>query len=324
MKLKKLLTCFFYLCIRIKKRNLIFTLIPIVLAVSLIGCHTTERNSVVQTSSVEQEVIWEKGIVFGTVDGVDLKLDLVRPGNGNGPHPALIFIHGGGWSGGNRQEFSLKIKLAAERGYVAVTVDYRLTSIFVQDGPKANRFPVQIHDVKCAVRWLRANAEKYNIDPARIGAYGDSAGGHLALLLGLTDSSDGLEGNCGNLNLSSKVQAVVSRAGPTDLQLFFENIYAGRAAVTRLIGGSPEEMPEEYRAASPITYVSENDPPVLTIHGDQDGTVPPKNAELLDERMKEMGISHTLIMVEGARHDVSVDLFVDYPVWDFFDKHLKN
>lgn len=317
MKLKKLLTCLFYPGIRMKKRNLIFTLIPIFLVLSLIGCQTTE------SSSVEQTVIQEKEIVFGTVDGVDLKLDLARPGKGNGPYPALIFIHGGGWSTGRRQNNSIEIKLAAERGYVAVTVDYRLTS--VNDGLKAKYpFPAQLHDVKCAVRWLRANAEKYSIDPAHIGAYGYSAGGHLALLLGLTDPSDDMEGNCGNLYFSSKVQAVVSRAGPADLLTFFETKYADRAAVMRLVGGSPEEMPEEYRVASPATYVSEDDPPVLTIHGDQDTVVPSQNAELLDTRMKEIGVSHTLIMVEGAGHNVLVNFYEDYPVWDFFDKHLKK
>ncbi len=245
MKLKKLLTCFFYLGIHMKKRNQILTLIPIFFVLSLIGCQTSEN------SSKEQTVIRETEIVFGTVDGVDLKLDLARPGKGKGPYPALVFIHGGGWRSGGRWNNTSYIREAAGRGYVAVTVDYRLTS--VSDGPKAKYpFPAQIHDVKCAVRWLRANAEKYNVDPARIGAYGYSAGGHLALLLGLTDSSDGLEGNCGNLNFSSKVQAVVSRSGSTDLLGLFETEYADRSAVMRLVGGSPEEMPEEYRIASPV------------------------------------------------------------------------
>lgn len=319
MKLKKLLTCFFYLGIRRGKRSLILILIQILLVLSLIGGQTSEN------SSKEQTVIRETEIVFGSVDGIDLKLDLARPGKGKGPYPALVFIHGGGWSRGSRQMYSVKIKLAAERGYVAVTVDYRLILASESGSPKAKYpFPAQIHDVKCAVRWLRANAEKYNVDPARIGAYGYSAGGHLALLLGLTDSSDGLEGNCGNLNFPSKVQVVVSRSGPTDLLGFFETRYADIYAVMRLVGGSPEEMPEEYRVASPITYVSEDDPPVLTIHGDRDKMVPPQNAELLDARMKEVGVSHTLIMKEGAGHVVFVNFFEDYPVWDFFDKHLKN
>ena len=298
-----------------KKRNPILTLIPFFLALSLIGCQTTEN------SSEEQSFIFEEGIVFGTVDGVDLKLDLARPGKGEGPYPALVFIHGGGWFTGSRQ--TIYIKRAAERDYVAVSVDYRLTS--VKDDTKTKYpFPAQVHDVKCAVRWLRANAEKYMIDPAHIGAYGYSAGGHLALLLGLTDSSDGIEGDCGNLNFSSRVQAVFNVSGPTDLASYFETRNVDKNMIMWLIGGSLEEMPEKYRQASPTTYISEDDPPVLTIHGDQDKTVPPQQAQLLDRKMKEIGVSHTLILQKDVGHAVNINMSTDYPVWDFFDKHLKN
>jgi acetyl esterase/lipase len=134
----------------------------------------------------------------------------------------LVFIHSGGWRHhGNRQATSWETELAAERGYVAVTVDYRLLS--GSEGIKTNDpFPAQLHDVKCAVRWLRGNAEQYNIDPARIGVYGCSFGGYLALMLGLTDLSDAMEGECGNLNLSSEVQAVVNMSGLTDLPSLLE------------------------------------------------------------------------------------------------------
>jgi len=204
-----------------------------------------------------------------------------------------------------------------------VTVEYRLISVL--DGPAAKYpFPAQLHDVKCAVRWLRANAEEYDVDPERIGAYGYSAGAHLALLLGLTDPSDGVEGNCGNLNFSSKVQAVVSKAGPTDLAWFLETRYPTGQLVMDLVGGSPEEMLEKSRVASPTTYVSADDPPVLMIHGDQDTTVPPQQAEVLDARMNEIGVPHTLIMKEGEGHYISVDMKADYPMWDFFDEHLKD
>ena len=298
-----------------KKRNPTLTLVLIFLVLSVIGCQSTE------SSPKEQTVILEEGIVFGTVDGVALKLDLARPGKGEGPYPALVFIHGGWWSAGSRQ--TSYIKRAAERDYVAMSVDYRLTR--VKDGPKTKYpFPAQLHDVKCAVRWLRANAVKYKIDPARIGAFGLSAGGHLALMLGFTDSSDGMEGNCGNLNFSSKVQAVVSLAGPTDLASFFETRYVDKNMIMWLIGGSLEEMPEKYRQASPITYVSEDDPPVLMVHGDQDKTVPPQQAQLLDRKMKEIGVSHTLIMQKDVGHGVNINMSTDYPVWDFFDKHLKT
>ena len=298
-----------------KKRNPLLTLFLVFLVLSLVGCQTTE------SSSTEQKIILEKGIIFGTADGVDLKLDLARPGNGEGPYPALVFIHGGGWSTGSRH--TIYIKRAAERDYVAVSVDYRLTS--VKDGIKTKYpFPAQLHDVKCAVRWLRANAEKYLIDPAHIGAYGYSAGGHLALLLGLTDSSDGIEGDCGNLNFSSRVQAIFNVSGPTDLASHLVTKNVDKHKIMRLLGGSLEEIPDKYRQASPIAYVSKDDPPVFTVHGDQDTTVPPQQAELLDNKMKEIGVSHTLIMQEGVNHRVKINMLADYPVWDFFDKHLKN
>lgn len=174
------------------------------------------------------------------------------------------------------------------------------------------------------MRWLRANVEKYRIDPARIGAFGLSAGGHLALLLGLTDSSDGIEGDCGYLNFSSRVQAVVNLSGPTDLASFFETRHVDKNKIMWLIGGSLEEMPEKYRQASPTTYVSGDDPPVLTVHGDQDKTVPPQQAQLLDRKMKEIGVSHTLIMQKEVGHGGNINMSTDYPVWNFFDKHLKN
>ena len=316
MKLKKLLVCLSYLAIHMKERNPILILIPIFLVLSLIACQTTK------SSSLEQTFILEEGIVFGTVDRVELKLDLARPVNGKGPYPALIFIHGGGWRHGNRQGYKWQLELAAKRGYVAVSADYRLTKESI--GTKAKYpFPAQLHDVKCAVRWLRANAEQYNIDPEHIGAYGQTVGGHLALLLGLTDSSDGMEGDCGNLNYSSKVQAVINLSGVTDLASFIEEPTGRTLDVIRLVGGTLEEMPEKYKRASPLTYVSKDDPPVLTIYAAQDFIMPPQQSELLDNKMKELGVSHTLIVQEGAEHIV-IDLVADYPLWEFFDKHLKN
>lgn len=206
---------------------------------------------------------------------------------------------------------------------MAVSVDYRLTSVR-ESGNVKYPFPAQVHDVKCAVRWLRANAREYKIDPDRIGAVGWSSGAHLALMLGLTDTSHGLEGECGDLNYSSRVQAVVSLAGPTDfIGLYQETRYS---PIEALLGGTPEEVPEQYRMASPLTYVSKDDPPVLSIHGDRDPEVPPKQAELLDAKMKEVGASHTLILETGAGHHTSdlVNFYEDNPVWDFFDRHLKG
>jgi len=278
---------------------------------------------------VEEEA-YIKGIVYGKGGDVELKLDLARPASGKGPFPALVFIFGGSWMMGSKFQFYSESMRAAERGYVAVTVDYRLTNVR-ENGKVKYLFPAQVHDVKCAVRWLRANAKKYKIDPNRIGAVGWSAGGHLALMLGLTDPSHGLEGECGDLAFSSRVHAVVNLAGPTDLiDWFHQKKYTHLKTYSPnvdLLGGTPEEVPEQYRRASPLTYVSKDDPPVLSIHGDSDLHVSPNQAELLDAKMKEAGASHTLILkkdADHARYYFLADFLEDGPVWVFFDRHLKG
>ena len=269
-----------------------------------------------QTGLAEKKAyIVEEDIIYGKVDGVELKLNLARPAKGRRQLPALVFIFGGGWAQGSRIQYSSQIRQAAERGYVAVTVDYRLTNVR-ENGKVKYTFPAQIHDVKCAVRWLRANAKRYKIDPNRIGAVGWSSGGHLALMLGLTDPSNGLEGECGDLQHSSSVQAVVSLAAPIEMRTPGEI----RFYSVPLLGGTPEEVPELYTMASPLTYVGNDDSSFLIIHGDNDSSVPFNNAELLNAKMNEMGTVHTFIIKKGSGHFIPVD----NDVWDFFDEHLKG
>jgi len=150
----------------------------------------------------------EKNIVYGKGGDVDLELDLAMPAEGKGPFPAVVCVHGGGWKAGNRQSLGQLTEILAKHNFVAVTVTYRFA-------PK-HKFPAQIEDCKASVRWLRAKAEKYNINPDKIGAVGFSAGGHLVSLMGAADEKAGFEGNGGNPKQSSKVHAVVSFFGPTD------------------------------------------------------------------------------------------------------------
>jgi len=198
---------------------------------------------------------------------------------------------------------------------VTVTIDYRCTDV-IENGKVKYTLPAQIHDVKCAVRWRRANAIKYRIDPDRIGTVEHSAGGHLASMLGLTDPSNGLEGACGNMSYSSRVQVVVSLAGPTELIDFYKD---HPIFVTALLGGVYEEVPEQYTRASPLTYVSGDDPPVLIVRGEGDTIVPLKQAELLNAKMNEVGASHTFIVTKNADHGA----YMDDTVWEFLDRHLK-
>jgi acetyl esterase/lipase len=257
----------------------------------------------------------ENGITFGKGGDTELKLDLARPKEGAGPFPALVFIHSGSWIVGTRQEFDYVAQQAAEKGYVAVTVDYRLT-YDLENEKTTSPFPCQIYDVKCAVRWLRANAQKYNIDSNHIGAFGFSAGAHLALLLALTKPSDRLEGDVGNAGFSSAVQAAVSCGGPTSLITFPPN-----HDLIRFLGGTIQEVPEQYARASPVAYVRKDSPPVLLLQGDKDDEVPLDQAMLLDSRMKQAGASHVFIIKKGAGHQ---SFHTDKAVWDFLDKNLKN
>ena len=173
---------------------------------------------------------------------------------------------------------------------MAATISYRLMQFDESKKETTTAtpiFPAQIHDAKAAIRWVRANAKKYHVDPNRIGVTGGSAGGHLSLLVGLTDPSSNLEGDSGNPDQSSRVQAVVNVFGPTDMTFCHEK--SSVAWIFRLfMGGTPSEAAERYKAASPLTYVSEDDPPVLTLHGTEDTLVPVEQARLLDKRMKEL------------------------------------
>ena len=277
--------------------------------------------------SESAEILVEENLTYGLVGDTELKLDLARP-NGDDPHPAIVFIHGGGWANGDRQRYRSSIEKAAKRGYVAVTISYRLMQFDREKKETTTAtpiFPAQIHDAKAAVRWLRANAEKYHVNPDRVGVTGGSAGGHLSLLVGLTDPDSELEGESGTPNQSSRVQAVVNVFGPTEIADCYES--SSVAWVFRLFtGGTPEEVPEQYKMASPLTYVSKDDPPVLTLHGDQDRLVPVEQAKLLDEKMKSVGASHSLMIFEGQGHGFEKEhqqKAMD-AMWDFFDQHLKH
>lgn len=286
-----------------KKKQTVTSILLVFFILSLFSLHS------LNTGQAEDEaIIIEKDIVFGMGGDVELKLDLAHPAKRKGRFPTLVFIHG---LGNVRQGYSTEIKEAAERGYVAVSIDYRQFQ-----GAKDNYpFPAQVHDGKCAVRWLRANARKYKIDSSRIGVVGWSAGGYLSLMLGLTQPSDGLEGECGSLKYSSRVHAVISMSGYADL---ISGHFETDIVIIKWLGGTLEELPEQYKRASPITYVSMDDPPVLSIHGEAEPWEA-EQAEILDTKFKEVGASHALIIKKGKGHGYPVD----NDVWDFFDKHLK-
>lgn len=207
------------------------------------------------------------GIVYGDAGGAALLLDLVLPEAPNGA--VTIWLHGGGWSGGSRADgISYWCALLAAHGIACAAVDYRLSGDAV--------FPAQIHDVKAAIRWLRAHATDYQFDPERIGIWGHSAGGHLAALAALTADVPEMEGRCGTPGVSSRVQAAAIASAPSDfLTAGGEMVnHIPGAHVSRLFGGTVIEREHLMRTASPLTHVNRDAPPFLIAHGTRDETVP--------------------------------------------------
>ncbi|MBY0526427.1 MAG: alpha/beta hydrolase [Gemmataceae bacterium] len=236
----------------------------------------------------------ETGVVYGHANGQELTLDLAMPLSG-GPFPALVTIPGGGWEW-IAQPDSMHIldEMLAEHGFAAAELSYRLA-------PK-DKYPAQIEDCKAAVRWLRANAAKYNIDPERIGALGFSSGAQLACLLGVTNPSDGLEGEGVHPEQSSRVDAVVSFFGPTDFTLqSWRDRYEKRLMLS-VLGGTFAMHPELYERASPVYYVRPGMPPHLFFHGTADDIVPIEHSRLLATRLQAVGASARLVEVPGQGH----------------------
>jgi acetyl esterase/lipase len=249
----------------------------------------------------KRNMIVENDVLFAKVGGEELKVDIARP-DGRGPYPAVLFIHGGGWGQEGRKDYSNEIRRVADQGYVAASIGYRL-SVADEKGKVKHTFPDQVQDVKCAVRWLRANAKKYRIDPKRIGAAGSSAGGHLALMLATTAKQIELEGDGGNAGFSSEVQVVVHWAGPVDLaKMYPKTLEVVRPFMERFLGGTPSQVPDIYRAASPLSYVNKNIPPVLSIHGDLDAAVPLEQSQILQAKIKKCGGTNELLILKGQGH----------------------
>ena len=255
-------------------------------------------------------------VVYTKAGGSDLKLDVSRPSVGDGPFPAVFVIHGGAWRGGNKESNRGLLETFAKRGYVAVSPQYRFC-------PKET-FPAQVHDVKAAVRWLKGHAKEYKVDVDHVGAVGFSAGGHLSLMLGLTGPSDGLEGEVAKGAPDSKIHAVVNYFGPTDLAA--KDIpEVTKPLIKDFIGGTPDEKPKEMAQASPLTFVSKGDAPILTFQGTKDPLVPHTQATKLADALTAAGVPGRVELLVGAGHGWGGDdLKRTIAEMDaFFDLYLK-
>lgn len=258
-----------------------------------------------------------RNLEYAKVDGnLSLLLDLYVP-KSDKPLPLVVWIHGGAWQMGNKD--NCPAMAMTRHGYAAASIDYRLCQQAV--------FPAQIHDCKGAIRFLRANAAKFNLDPNRIGVWGASAGGHLAALLGTTAGNKELEGAVGdNEGVSSEVQAVCDFFGPSDFISFADaNLPIAEAAtspLTRLLGGPVSKKRELAALASPVTHASKNAAPFLIMHGDKDTTVPLQQSQALHKALQAAGAESTLKVIPGAGHGFG-GADIALAVAAFFDKHLN-
>ncbi len=230
----------------------------------------------------------EKDLEYGP-HGVGNKLDLYLPEKADAPLPLDIWIHVGGWEAGNKDDGIEGLGLL-KHGHAVASINYRLS--------QEAKYPAQIEDCKAAVRFLRANAKKYGLDPDHFGVIGASAGGHLVALLGTTAGVKELEGDGPNKDVSSAVQAVVDWFGPTDMLKMKEQakdqpdlkpVFDADSAdgpVGRLFGGPVQENKDKAETANPIHYITKDAAPFLIMHGDKDNIVPLAQSRILDEALK--------------------------------------
>lgn len=263
-------------------------------------------------------------VTYAKVDGIELQLDIYEPQD-QADHrlPLVVWVHGGAWRAGDKR--NCPAIFLTGQGYVVASINYRLTSQAI--------FPAQIYDCKAAIRWLRAHADEYSIHPERVGVWGASAGGHLVALLGTSgDVADLSDPELGHADQSSRVQAVCDFFGPTDFLQMDAHAPAGAKLVhdapnspeAALIGGPIQDHPDQVARANPITYVTEDDPPFLIMHGDQDPLVPMHQSQLLAEALVRAGVDVQFRRMRGLGHGFGNNRSVAATVQAFFDRVLKS
>jgi len=289
-----------------------YLILFLALLLSSCGAKSTFDSSKLGTAELD--------VIYCTMNDLPQKMDIYYPSSG-GPWPVIMYVHGGSWYQGDKAEGEGWRGLN-EQGFLVVSVNYRL-------GDYQTKFPAMIEDVKCAVRYLRTHAGDYNIDPDHIGAIGASAGGHLVALFGTADESAGWD--VGEyLERSSRVQAVISMAGIAD---FTSNIPRGlNGSIYYAFGKLAGKDSPENVAASPITYITSDDPPFLILHGDRDGVVPLEQAKILNQKLTEANGSNKFVIVEGGDHGLQsptggetnpAGAEINQMIVDFLEANLK-
>ncbi len=246
-----------------------------------------------------------------------LFLDIYRKKNILDPAPLIIFIHGGSWTGGNKMYYLIYLLSYAEKGYITASLSYR----FAQE----EKFPAALEDVLCGIEWLKANGSEYGIDSSNVALVGGSAGGHLALLAGYTIGGPYGPGNCNNNGASPQVNAIVNFYGPTDLTTEYS---ISRDEPKYFLGLDYKNDPEKYLMASPVHFVTPDDPPTMTFIGTLDELVPVNQADVLNETLIAADVPHNYHRLKGWPHTmdaaVPVNEYAQYYMDKFFTKHLRN
>jgi acetyl esterase/lipase len=250
------------------------------------------------TSESSGRVSFEMDVPFGTGGGRELKLDIYRPPEGTSNRAGILLIHGGGWSGGDRTQLRGFGVLLGRVGYTLVSTEYRLSG--------EAKWPAQIHDVKAALRWMRANAGDLGIDADKIAVSGNSAGAHLSLMVAGTANRPEFEGEGGTPGVSTDVAACVAIYAPTSMMRRFEG--QGRGAVAALMGEAATD--EAYKGANPLTYARADYPPTMLIHGNKDMTVPVSESFKMYEALTAAGATPEMHIFAGQPH--AFDAAPDY------------
>ena len=256
----------------------------------------------------------ERGVVYGTVEDEPLLLDVFRPPARAAARPAVVLVHGGGMWTGSRADMADPARQLAQAGYIAFAVDYRL----VDAASGRHRWPAQLDDVQHAVRWVRANAAQYGVDPENVGAYGWSAGGQLAALLGTRDTRDA---GSPLAAYPSRVACVVDLAGDVDLAAYTSP--PALHEVVALLGGTPAQVPERYREASPLSWIDARTAPFLVIHGAPDDVVPVAQSRQLVSALRAAGVEVAYAELPDAGHGDLAWSRVGPAALAFLGRHLR-
>jgi len=287
-------------------------LIPTYLAIE-----TGLEKLINKTPEIPADIEEIKNIEYKNINGKSLQLDLYKPKNLVKPAPLLVFIHGGGWSGGERADYLVYLVAFAKKGYITATVSYRL----LKDGA----YPACVEDITDAVQWFFRNGETYGYDPDRIALIGGSAGAHLAMLAGYGWQKPSTKNDSILLPVSThRIKAVVDIYGPADLTTEFAR---NNSTVTSFLAHTYAEAPQLFTEASPIHYLDKNDPPTMILQGTSDQTVPVSQSDDLKERLDSLGIPNVYYRVPLWPHTMDlvqrVNDYSQLKLNDFFKRYLK-